>query len=121
MAKSKPRIRMISEVVAQTRGTLGTMLCTINGLESLDGGGDALGGLLQSQRDILFRFKNWIAEQKDFQTNNGLALLDVVFTDAGWEGQGLRWTKEETDEPEFPEQVFVVEFTNKARSKWDIA
>lgn len=100
------------------RGTLNTMLCTINGLE---GCVDTKSWkIVENQREIYLDFKNWIAEQKEFQTNTALQALDKAFTDAGWENQGLRWTKEDSADPDEPEQVFVVEFKNKSRSKWEI-
>lgn len=99
-------------------GTLNTMLCTINGLEGMIDAGNW--SLVNRQRELYLDFKNWIASQKEFQTNNALAQLDKAFTEAGWENQGLRWTKEDTSDADEPEQVFVVEFKNKARSKWGI-
>lgn len=117
MAKTKTAFKTFDQV-ALIRGTLTTMLCAINGLEGCVDTGTWK--LIDNQREIYLDFKNWIAEQKEFQTNTALQRLDKAFTEAGWENQGLRWTKEDEADSDEPEQVFVVEFKNKSRSNWEI-
>ena len=95
-------------------GTLSTMLPTINGLEGLE-----REQMVERMRDLFWDFKNFIGELPEFQDNEQLATLDKDFDGAGWEDQGLRWTKE--DEEDDGEDIFVVQFTNKEHTKWELA
>lgn len=93
--------------------TLRTILLTINGLEGLE-----RDYMVETIRELLFEFKNFIGELSEFQENQQLAKLDIIFTKAGWDDQGLRWTKEEPDDEEC---VFIVHFKDKQHKTWTLA
>lgn len=99
------------KLVAQT---LKSILLTINGLEGLQ-----REYMSETFREVLFEFKNFIGELPEFRENEQLATLDKVFKVAGWDDQGLRYTKEDADDD--GEDIFIVHFTNKQHSTWELA
>jgi hypothetical protein len=66
---------------------------------------------------MLFNFKNLLG--RIYETNEELARFDHVFDLAGWTDQGIRWTREFPEEDD-EDDVFIVKFTNKEHTTWDI-
>ena len=94
------------------------LLTTINMFEGTDEA--HMTGLVCVLRSAHLDLKNQIAIHPDYQDNKGLAKLDKAYKAAGWDENGLRWTKEkETDEAE---DIFIVEFVpNTKHTQWRIA
>jgi hypothetical protein len=93
-------------------GPLRSLLVTINGFESLENE-----VLTRAQRDVLYDYKQWIGTLSGFQTNEHLKAFDATFTAAGWDDQGLRWTRERA---EGPADLRIVRFTNEQHTRWEI-
>lgn len=87
----------------EIKGALHALLLAINGLETCDSR-----GAVELARDALMRFKNDTIGSY-FTTNEELSQLDHVFTESGWDDQGFRWTREDLDDPDEPDDIFVVE------------
>ena len=99
-------------------GTLQSMLETINGLEGLDDGKERL---VTKQRNLLYEFKNWLGTIAEFQQNSDLRKFDDAFKAAGWDDQGIRWTREDPKDTTQPMDVFIVEFSDKNHTRWKVA
>ncbi len=107
-----PNVIFTEERIRHTlvKGTLSTLLPTINGLEGLE-----REQMVERLRDLFYDFKNYIGQLPEWQDNDQLRELDEIFDGAGWEDQGLRWTAED---PGDDEDIFVVYFTNKEHTTW---
>ena len=67
--------------------------------------------------DGLYALKDRLGES--LETNEELQVFDQVFADAGWAAHGIRWTRED-DDPEVPEDTYLVTFTNDQHTEWEI-
>lgn len=95
------------------------LLCTINMFEGTDVA--HCEPLVTKLRDVHLDLKNLIGIHPDYQTNAGLKKLDAAYKAAGWDLNGLRWTKEKPDDPDEGEDIFIVEFTTTRHTKWRLA
>lgn len=89
------------------------LLCIINMYEGTDEAHAA--PLVEKLRDVHLDLKNLIGTHPDYQDNEGLQKLDKVYVRAGWDNNGLRWHTEDKD---FGEDIFIVEFLNNEKTKW---
>jgi hypothetical protein len=106
--KIKPRSPTVADVI--------TSICVaVNAAEGCD---DMTEHEVKALRDALYTVKNRIGGLKAYDDNTGMKTLDAAFTAAGWDHQGLRWTKGRGSDKEDPQQVFVVNFTGAAHSRW---
>lgn len=96
------------------RGALKSLLLSINALEGLER--DAIAEYV---REALMFFKNDLERRKEYQDNATLAKLDAVFTAAGWDDQGFRWTTEKDSDHGVPE-IWVVYFKDQHHTTWEI-
>ena len=92
------------------------LLVTINMFEGSDEA--HMGGLVAQLRNAHLYLKNEIGIHPDYQDNKGLAKLDRVYVEAGWDNNGLRWMTEKGCESE---DIFIVEFDNDEKTKWHLA
>lgn len=67
-------------------GTLRSLLEVINGMEGLER--EYMADVMRGQ---LYNYIDYIGALKEFEDAEQLAALDVVFSAAGWDNQGLRW------------------------------
>jgi hypothetical protein len=106
--KPRPDMRLL-------KGTLKSLLVTINGLEGLD-----FGQLNEDAREILVGFKNEMERHVGLQSNVTMQTFDAVFKAAGWDDQGFRWTTEKDSDHGVPE-IWLVHFKDKHHNTWEIA
>ena len=96
------------------------LLCTINMFEGTDVA--HCDPLVTKLRDVHLDLKNLIAVHPDYQDNAGLKKLDAAYQAAGWDDNGLRWTKENPGNPDEVEDVFIVEFVPGTKhTEWRLA
>ena len=106
--KVKPHSPSVADVL--------TSICVaINAAEGCD---DMRAYEVESLREALRIVQHRVGGLKAYDDNTGMKTLDAAFTAAGWDHQGLRWTKDRGSEKSDPQQVFVVSFIGASHSRW---
>jgi hypothetical protein len=108
----KSRIMKIRVWEDAYAGALYAILCTINGFESLEMNYEAD----EARERLLWPLRDQVELHTGNDTQEGLARYDAVFQEAGWDDQGWRWATE----PGCAEQCYLVRFTNKKHTEWEI-